>query len=101
MTCGSNKVCANLKLMKKLLNQPLTSINLFFCILILILGFVRFYQGQTILSFYIGLTFAFFGLSHLLTILKLDYKYRVLTIGIRSFAYFYILYILFLGIREI
>lgn len=86
---------------EKVKTEIISVINFVFCALILILGFIRYKEGSTIFALYVGIAFGMFGASHLLTIFGLEKKYPVITIGLRTLAYLYILYILFMGINEV
>lgn len=69
------------------LTDPITTLNLIACILILAISIWWSYRTENLIPLSIGLAFGLFGISHLATILGVIESYRTEFVIIRGFAY--------------
>ncbi|RQD79705.1 MAG: PAS domain-containing sensor histidine kinase [Methanocalculus sp. MSAO_Arc1] len=69
------------------LADPITTLNLIACILILAISIWWSYRTESMIPLSIGLAFGFFGISHLANLLSVIDSYRVEFVFIRGFAY--------------
>ena len=67
--------------------DPITGINTVLCIVIVFLGVWSYARHRKPMSLLIGLAFAIFGVSHILTLLGLEDELLDLLVGMRVFAY--------------
>ncbi len=77
--------------------DPLTTINLFLCIIILALGYFGFKKSRNMLIPYISLAFGVFGISHLMS-LSCRFSEDTLII-VRMLAYILVIFALFKAAR--
>ena len=74
--------------------DPIALLNVFFCIIILIMG-VGGYRKTAKISLYIGIGFLFFAISHIVTILSLTNDLAYLLLTTRIIGYLTIIYALY------
>ena len=67
--------------------DPIYTLNLVLCIIIVILGCLGYKRSGNKLPLYIGIAFGLFGLSHLATLLGLKETLTVALVVIRTLAY--------------
>jgi len=79
--------------------DPLYILNLVLCIIILVIGYLK-YAKRNKLPLYIGLAFGLFGISHLVTILGFRVELNVLLIIVRTLAYLTVIYALYTVSRK-
>lgn len=79
--------------------EPVLTINLIFCIIILVMGYWGFRKFGNPLLFYIGLAFGFFGVSHLAQLTGYPSNSLALII-IRTIAYLLVIFALFQTIKS-
>lgn len=79
--------------------DPLTLMNLIFCIIILVLSFLGYRKYDDSLIFYIGLAFGLFGISHL-ALLSGYPNNDILLIAIRTIAYLLVIFAVYRTIRR-
>jgi len=70
------------------------------CIVIVILGYQSFKKTQKLPALLIGISFAFFALSHILTIANPEGALLNTVLIIRTIAYLLVVIALFLMVRE-
>ena len=70
----------------------ITAINLFLCIVILVLGVRGYARKKGEILLYVGIAFGLFGVSHAITLLGLAEKLVPFIIAIRLIAYLLIIY---------
>ncbi|MBI5679772.1 MAG: hypothetical protein HZC47_02615 [Methanobacterium sp.] len=75
--------------------DPVTIVNLIFCIIIVILGYAGYKKMDNTFPLYIGAAFGLFGISHLAVILGYASSEAGLVI-IRGFAYLIVIYKLYM-----
>jgi hypothetical protein len=80
--------------------DPVVTINLVLCIIILVMGIVENSRSKTHLPLYVGLAFGLFGVSHLMTLLGLAGALSALLIVIRLAAYLLVIYSLYLLVAK-
>jgi uncharacterized membrane protein (UPF0136 family) len=76
--------------------DPITTINLILCIVILAFGLIGYRRSGKALPLYIGIAFGLFGLSHLATILGLKDSLAGVLIVVRTLAYLLVGFALYL-----
>lgn len=74
--------------------DPVTILNLIFCIIIVGLGYWEYYKKRSLIALYVALTFGFFGIAHLAIILGMKSSDLIIMV-IRSIAYLVIIYALY------
>lgn len=74
--------------------DPVTILNLIFCIIIVGLGYWEYYKKRSLIALYIALTFGLFGIAHLAIILGMKSSDLFIMV-IRSIAYLVIIYALY------
>lgn len=67
--------------------DPIYTVNLVLCIIILALGFLGYKKGGNKIPLYVGIAFGLFGVSHLTTILGYKDSVEAILIVIRTVAY--------------
>jgi hypothetical protein len=67
--------------------DPTILTNLIFCIIILALGITAYFKMKRMWPLFIGIAFAFFGVSHLLTIIGIDESQEVVMLITRIIGY--------------
>jgi uncharacterized membrane protein len=72
--------------------DPVTTVNLVLCIIILVLGVWGFNKKRDQVPLYIGMAFGLFGISHLMTILDLKDALTSFLVIIRVLAYLIIVF---------
>jgi hypothetical protein len=72
--------------------DPIYVLNLILCIIILAFGVVGYRRSRSVLPLYIGIAFALFGLSHLMTLLGLKDALAVPLIVVRTLAYLVVVF---------
>ena len=81
--------------------DPLTLMNLIFCVIILGLGITGYTRGQQLWPLLIGIAFGLFGVSHLLTLLGLKEALDALLFTVRIIAYLAVIFTIYwLGCRQ-
>jgi hypothetical protein len=75
--------------------DPITTINLILCIIILVFGIIGYRRSGKAFPLYIGIAFGLFGLSHLLTILGFKDSLSALLIAVRTAAYLLVAFALY------
>ncbi|MBM4240965.1 MAG: hypothetical protein FJ150_04800 [Euryarchaeota archaeon] len=79
--------------------DPLTTINLFFCIIIVLLGYWAYKKIDNALPLYIGLAFGLFGISHFAILIGYKTSEMGLII-IRTFAYLIVIFALYKTVSQ-
>ncbi|MDO5835463.1 MAG: hypothetical protein Q4P17_03055 [Methanobacterium sp.] len=74
--------------------DPVTILNLVFCIIIVILGYWEYNKKKSLIALFIGITFGLFGIAHLAIILGMKSS-DIFIMVIRSIAYLVIIYALY------
>jgi hypothetical protein len=74
--------------------DPVTILNLIFCIIIVSLGFWEYEKKESLIPLYIAITFGLFGIAHLAIILGVESSNLFILI-VRSVAYLVIIYALY------
>lgn len=74
--------------------DPVTILNLVFCIIIVCLGYWEYYKKKSLIALYIAITFGLFGIAHLAIILGMKSSDMFILV-IRSIAYLVIIYALY------
>jgi len=77
-----------------LMLDPITIVNLILSLAILVLGIGAYAKKKNGMALYIGVAFALFGLSHLLTLLGLAQSLTTYLIIIRTLAYLIVIFAL-------
>jgi hypothetical protein len=81
--------------------DPMTLINLIFCVVILALGITGYTKSQQLWPLLIGIAFGLFGVSHLLTLLGLKEALDALLLTVRIIAYLSVIFAIYwLGCRQ-
>jgi uncharacterized membrane protein (UPF0136 family) len=75
--------------------DPITTVNLVLCIIILALGIIGYRRSGKAFPLYVGIAFGLFGVSHLLTILGLKEELAGLLIAVRTAAYLLVVFALY------
>jgi hypothetical protein len=73
--------------------DPVASLNLIFCVVIVVLGYLGYRKKRNPLPILVGVAFGLFGVSHLLTILSLN-EVTVLLV-IRGLGYLIVMFALY------
>lgn len=74
--------------------DPVTILNLVFCIIIVMLGCWEYNKKKSLIALYIAITFGLFGIAHLAIILGMKSS-DIFIMVIRSIAYLVIIYALY------
>jgi hypothetical protein len=74
--------------------DPVTILNLIFCIIIVSLGFWEYRKKESLIALYIAITFGLFGIAHLAIILGVNSSNLFILI-VRSLGYLVIIYALY------
>jgi CHASE2 domain-containing sensor protein len=74
--------------------DPVTILNLIFCIIIVCLGYWEYRKKQSLIALYIAITFGLFGIAHLAIILGVKSS-NLFILTVRSVAYLVIIYALY------
>ena len=77
-----------------LMLDPITIVNLILSVAIFVLGIGAYGKKKNGMALYIGVAFALFGLSHLLTLLGLAQSLTTYLIIIRTLAYLIVIFAL-------
>ena len=81
--------------------DPMTLINLIFCVIILALGITGYTKSEQKWPLLIGVAFGLFGVSHLLTLLGLKEALDALLLTVRIIAYLSVIFVIYwLGCRQ-
>jgi len=75
--------------------DPMITLNLVLCIIILALGIVGFRRSGQAFPLYIGVAFGLFGISHLATLLGLKDSLEGVLIAVRTLAYLLVAFALY------
>ena len=75
--------------------DPIYTVNLVLCIIILVLGYLGHKRSENKMPLYIGIAFGLFGISHLMTLLGLKETLRSILIIIRTLAYLIVVFTLY------
>jgi len=75
--------------------DPIYTVNLVLCIIILVLGYLGYKKSGNKMPLYIGIAFGLFGISHLMTLLGLRETLRSILIIIRTLAYLIVVFTLY------
>ncbi len=78
--------------------DPVTILNLIFCIIIVCLGFWEYRKKASLIALYIAITFGLFGLAHLAIILGVNSS-NIFILIVRSLGYLVIIYALYKVLR--
>ena len=74
--------------------DPVTIVNIVLCLVIVVLGFMKYGKGKELMPLLIGIAFGLFGLSHLATLFGIAASLEVVLIIIRTIAYLLVLFAL-------
>lgn len=74
--------------------DPVTILNLIFCIIIIGLGYWEYHKNNSLISLFIAITFGLFGIAHSAIILGMKSSDLFIMV-IRSVAYLVIIYALY------
>lgn len=74
--------------------DPVTILNLVFCVIIVGLGYWEYRKKESLIALYIAITFGLFGIAHLAIILGVNSSNLFILI-VRSVAYLVIIYALY------
>lgn len=74
--------------------DPVTIVNIILCIIIVVLGFVKYGKGKELMPLLISIAFGLFGLSHFATLFGIAISLEVVLIIIRTIAYLLVLFAL-------
>ena len=77
-----------------LMLDPITIVNLILSLAILVLGINAYGKNKNGMALYIGVAFALFALSHLLTLLGLAQSLTTYLVIIRTLAYLIVIFAL-------
>ncbi len=78
----------------------LNVVNTVLCIIIVILGFLAYNRNHKMPALLIGVSFGIFGLSHIVTMLGFEKSLMNILIAIRSIAYLFVVFALFIMVKE-
>jgi hypothetical protein len=79
--------------------DPIIFINLFLCIIIVVLGYLLFKKSGEKLPLYVGIAFGLFGVSHAATLAGLKVPLTLPLIIIRTLAYLLVIYALYMYLK--
>lgn len=74
--------------------DPVSVLNLFFCILIVILGYWAYRQKENVVALYIGLGFGLFGISHIAVLLG-SQSSEISLLVVRSLGYLVVIFAMY------
>ncbi len=74
--------------------DPVTILNLVFCVIIVGLGYWEYHKKESLIAIYIAITFCLFGIAHLAIILGVNSS-NLFILFVRSVAYLVIIYALY------
>ena len=77
----------------------ITTLNLSLCIIILVLGYLRYKTRKSKVPLYVGIAFGLFGISHMMTLLEIQDMESLLLI-IRTLGYLTVIFALLIIGRE-
>lgn len=80
--------------------DPVMVVNLFFCIIILILGYLVYRKKENFSALLVGIAFGMFGLSHFTTLFGLTQIPEVTFILVRACGYILVAAALWLRLSE-
>jgi len=80
--------------------DPIYIVNLVLCSIILILGYLAYRKSKESIPIYIGLGFALFGISHLVTILGLKETLSDVLIVVRTLGYLLVIFALYMYLKR-
>jgi hypothetical protein len=72
-----------------------TIVNLILCVIVVALAIVAYTSKKSRIAMYIGVTFALYGVSHIMTLIGLAQSLSDLLIIIRTLGYLIIIYALY------
>ena len=75
--------------------NPIVTVNLVLCIIILVLGIWGYSKKKDDVPLYIGVAFGLFGVSHIITLLGLAPGLTIFLIVIRLIAYLLVVFALY------
>jgi uncharacterized membrane protein YhfC len=75
--------------------DPITTVNLVLCIIIVLLGYWGYQKKKNSIMLYIGIAFGFFGISHLATLLGQRAALEEILIVVRTIAYLLVIFALY------
>jgi hypothetical protein len=75
--------------------DPITTVNLILCIIILAFAVVGYRRSGKAFPLYIGIAFGLFGLSHLATLLGLKDSLAGVLIVVRTLAYLLVAFVVY------
>ena len=75
-------------------------VNLILCVVIVVLGVWEYTRTKSRVALYVGVAFGLFGISHLLTLLRLAGGLIAPLIIIRFLAYLTVVYALYINITK-
>ena len=79
--------------------DPIYTVNLLLCIVILVLGYWGYMKKKDAMPFYIGIAFGLFGISHLVTLFDMASSLTNVLIVIRVLAYLLVIFALYMFVR--
>ena len=74
--------------------DPVSVLNLFFCILIVILGYWAYRQKENVVALYIGLGFGLFGISHIAVLLG-SQSSEISLLVVRTLGYLVVIFAMY------
>jgi CHASE2 domain-containing sensor protein len=74
--------------------DPVSVLNLFFCILIVILGYWAYRQKENVIALYIGLGFGLFGISHIAVLLG-SQSSEISLLVVRTLGYLVVIFAMY------
>lgn len=74
--------------------EPVSLLNLIFCIIIVVLGYWAYRKRENIIAVYIAIAFALFGISHLAVLLG-SQSSEVSLLVVRSLGYLVVIFALY------
>ena len=72
-----------------------TAVNLFMCAVIVGLAIVAYFSKKSMIAMYIGVTFALYGISHIMTLMGLAQSLSDLLIIVRTLGYLVMIFVLY------
>ena len=75
--------------------DPGIMVNLIFCIIIFALGVTAYVKMKRLWPLFIGIAFAFFGVSHLFTIIGIENSQEIVMLVTRIIGYALTLYVVY------
>lgn len=74
--------------------DPVSVLNLLFCILIVILGYWAYRQKENVVALYIGLGFGLFGISHIAVLLG-SQSSEISLLVVRTLGYLVVIFAMY------